>query len=180
MSFKSKILFSFFQYTICSVLTLRYKLSPLLMYFQISYEYRLVCVSFHRHEVHMESSSPEPWNAPEERRVIQGQPEESGKHSDRLSRVYLKSQDCFSYSLLLPSSIWGFPILLLRCHLFIHTHESQKLVLYSKSPWDKSTSSISSSFLILSHQSLENAKCWRESIRHISSISAVVSRMVYI
>lgn len=159
-----------------------------------------LCVSpFIGIEVHVESSSPEPWNALEEHRVTKGQPEENGKHSDRLSRVYLKCQDCFSHSLLLPSSIWGFHIFLLRCHLFIHTHESQELVLCSKSPWDKSTSSISSSFLILSHRSLENAafyssffsgfcnrhtsrnrKCWRESIRHISSISAVVSRMVYI
>ena len=75
------------------------------MYFQIIYEYCLVCVSFHRHEVHMESSSPEPCNALKEHRVTQGQPEESGKHSGHLSRVYLKFQDCFSHSLLLPSPI---------------------------------------------------------------------------
>lgn len=62
-----------------------------------------LCVSpFIGIEVHVESSFPEPWNALEEHRVPKGQPEENGKHSDHLSRVYLKCQDCFSHSLLSP------------------------------------------------------------------------------
>lgn len=41
--------------------------------------------------------------------------------------------------------IGGFPVLLLRCHLFIQPHKSWDLVLYSQSPRDKSTSISSSS-----------------------------------
>lgn len=118
-------------------------------------------------------------------------------------------QDIFFQSHLLSLPTWEFPILLLRCYLFVQPRKSQ-LVLCSQYSWDKFASIISSS----SHydkcsssqlltpqrqQSLKNVaffsssfssscgwhsrrnrKYWRKLASHVNSGSTIVARIVYV